>query len=132
MTFVIPIPPTAQQRARYSRWSTYKTSTQTEREAELEFYLRQLAPKERLSGYLRVDMRAFVPIPDSWSKSRKKLAAEGRIRPGSRPDLDNYDKQLWDAMTRSGWWKDDSIVVEGFHAKYYSDTPRWEVTVEML
>lgn len=136
MTFILPITPTAQQRVRHARVNglsmAYKSSTQKAHERELDIFLRRLAPKEPLSGYLRVDMRVFLPIPDSWSRLKKKRAAEGLLRPASRPDLDNYDKQLWDAMTRTGWWKDDAIVVEGFHAKYYSDTPRWEVSVEVV
>lgn len=136
MKFEIPIAPTAQQRARHARRNgismEYKSRSQKAHEADLHKFLVALAPSAPLSGYLRLDMRAFLPIPDSWPASKKKRALEGRIRPASRPDLDNYDKQLWDAMTRAGWWKDDALVVEGWHGKYYSDRPRWEVEVMQL
>lgn len=111
---------------------TYKDKGQKANERDLDFCLSQAAPTEPYLTDLRVDFSAFLPIPESWPRAKKKRAAEGLIRPSKKPDLDNFEKQLYDSMTRTGWMKDDCQVVEGFHAKYYSTEPRWEVTVTQL
>lgn len=135
-TLIIPIIPTAQQRARHANVNglhmAYKSKTQKVNEHDLDVWLRRHAPVTPHLADLRVDFSAFLPIPDSWSRVKKKQAANGLLRPSKKPDLDNYEKQLWDSMVRTGWMKDDSQVVEGFHAKYYSESPRWEITVTPL
>ena len=132
----IPIIPTAQQRARHANVNglhmAYKSKTQKVNEHDLDIWLRRHAPASPCLGYLCVDFRVFLPIPDSWSRVNKKRASDGLLRPAKKPDLDNFEKQLWDSMVRTGWMKDDSQVVEGFHAKYYSDSPRWEICFREL
>ena len=42
--------------------------------------------------------------------------------PVTRPDLDNLQKSIWDAVNGI-IWKDDSQIVMGAAEKRYSDTP---------
>jgi len=53
-----------------------------------------------------------------------------------RGDLDNYEKGLWDAMTKvGGWWVDDDQIVRNRTTKRFGaegETPGYRVTVEFL
>lgn len=53
----------------------------------------------------------------------------GFIRPTTKPDIDNVQKAVMDALT-GVWYVDDSQIVESHVGKWYSENPRVEVTVE--
>jgi Holliday junction resolvase RusA-like endonuclease len=40
---------------------------------------------------------------------------------GKKPDRDNLDKAVLDAITQSGFWRDDSLACFGTIRKYYTD-----------
>lgn len=64
----------------------------------------------------------------------KKPKTTKRVRPAG--DNDNYEKGLWDAMTKVGaWWKDDIQIVSNTTTKrwaYPGETPGYRVTVRFL
>lgn len=89
-----------------------------------------LAPKSRIpwDRVFRIDWVAYFPIPKSWSKARTAEMAGERHR--VKPDRDNIDKALLDALL-----KEDSIVSDtGKLLKRWDDGkgPRMEVTVWWL
>lgn len=47
-----------------------------------------------------------------------------RIWPIKPPDLDKLERGLWDAITKTGLWADDSLVVRSHPVKVYADTRR--------
>ena len=53
----------------------------------------------------------------------------GRYKP-TKPDAENFCKELQDVMTLLGWWGDDSQVVDLHIVKYYAEKAtifiRWE------
>ena len=53
-----------------------------------------------------VNWRAFIPMPGSWSK-KKRVEMVGRLHQ-QRPDRDNIDKAVLDAL-----WGEDSCVAAG-------------------
>lgn len=57
-----------------------------------------------------------------------------RIWPITPPDLDKYERGLWDAITKTGLWKDDSIVVRSHPEKVYADThaPGADVVIRVV
>lgn len=75
--------------------------------------LKELAPDfspEERQRDVRIDTEVVVRRP----KKTKK------VRP--RGDLDNYEKGLWDAMTKVGaWWKDDDQIVENRTTKRWTE-----------
>lgn len=99
-------------------------------EADVIALVADQAPPEPLSGPVRVWVDSFLPIPKSWSKTKTEAAALGEVRPTSRPDLDNLVKLVVDAMTRAGYWRDDSQIVEMGARKFYSHKPRTTARVE--
>ena len=79
-----------------------------------------------LDGPLSVIMKAFFPIPKSWTKARKRRAHYVT----SKPDLDNIAKSL-DALNNIVF-KDDAQVVDLFVRKLYDEQPRLEITVQRM
>lgn len=81
-----------------------------------------------LKGILYTHMIFYVPIPQSWSKKKKKQALEGLIEPITRPDLDNYLKMINDSLN-NGIIEDDSQITRSTEWKVYSDNPRIDIRI---
>ena len=73
--------------------------------------------------------RYYKPFPKSTPKSKQVLMELGAIRPLGKPDPDNYEKLLYDALLHV-LYRDDSVVVHGHHQKFFSAKPRVEVEVK--
>lgn len=61
----------------------------------------------------------FFPIPKSYSKSKRRRIAEGKIKHTKRPDVDNCAKAILDALNEVAY-KDDAQVVESRITKNYA------------
>ena len=48
----------------------------------------------------------------------------------AKPDTDNLQKGLKDAMTKLGWWKDDCQVFSEHVTKIYSRVPGIRIDIE--
>jgi len=138
MKFILPIIPKAQMRARHGRTKsgisiTYKAEAQREAEAHLTGLLQAFRPPMPLEGPLGLGVKAYMPVSESWAKTKKAAAKAGNIRPTSKPDLDNLMKNIKDCMTAMHFWADDKQVVEYLPGtgKYYDDGkgPRWEIEI---
>ena len=77
-----------------------------------------------LTGAIRIDFKAYIPMPESWSQ-KKKVALRGKYH-RQRPDLDNIEKALFDAL-----FQEDREIACGFGEKFWDDGKgeRIEVTV---
>jgi Holliday junction resolvase RusA-like endonuclease len=84
-----------------------------------------------LEGAVILKIAAYYPIPKSTSNKKKELMTRGEIRPTVRPDFDNVIKIFADALSALAY-KDDSQVVGSEFCKYYSDSPRCEISIEEL
>lgn len=74
-------------------------------------------------------MDVYRQIPKSLAKYKRVLAIEGKLRPITKPDVDNYVKGIKDGL--SGIiWQDDKQVVSMTVRKWYSEEPRAEITVK--
>lgn len=138
--FTINIEPTAQRRVRHGVVNrgkkifshAYKDSKQKNNETALEYLLLKHIPKEPFSGALAVHFIAYLPYPKTMKKSDKQLAAENKLYPVKKPDVDNLTKQLLDALTRLRFWNDDCQIIEVCSKKLYDTIPRWEVEIKQL
>lgn len=139
MKFTIPIIPKAQMRARHGRTKTgfsvtYKAEAQRRAEDNLCAALLPYRPEKPLTGAQWLGLRAYLPIPQSWPKSKKAQAQSGAIRPTSKPDLSNLIKHVEDCLEALNFWENDSQVVEYLPGigKYYDDGngPRWEIEIK--
>lgn len=138
MEFTLNVCPTTQIRVRHAVAQkknkyfarAYKCEQQKFNELELEYHLMKHRPKEPLSKAAIVKFIGYLPIPKSFSKKKREQALNLEIVPVTKPDVDNLTKQLFDALTRMGFWTDDKIVFSLTAIKLYSDKPRWEVSIE--
>ena len=84
-----------------------------------------------MAGPLSLKVTAYLPIPMSWSGKRIAEAEKGKIKPDSKPDLDNLIKNICDCLTAMSFWHDDKQITSLSAAKFYNDGrgPRWEVEI---
>lgn len=91
---------------------------------------RAMEGRGQLQGALIVEVRAFLPIPTSRSKSWKAAALSGDVRPTTRPDCDNFAKVV-DGLNGIAW-NDDAQIVSLLATKHYSDRPRLELVAKEI
>lgn len=84
--------------------------------------------KPPLDIALTVFAEAFMPIPASWSKRKQAAAVSGELVPTGKPDGDNIQKCVGDALNKI-IWIDDSQIVMWQCLKLYSDFPRLRISV---
>jgi Holliday junction resolvase RusA-like endonuclease len=77
------------------------------------------------------DLTFYMPIPKSTSKKKREDMISGKIRPAKTPDRTNLCKQLEDIL-QGIVIKNDSKIVDGRVAKYYSETPHTLIHIEVL
>ncbi len=75
--------------------------------------------------------RVYVGI--KWGMENPTVMVAGKIRPTTKPDLDNCIKNLKD-VCKGVFWQDDKQVVEYLPGtgKYYGDPARWEIEIETM
>ena len=79
---------------------------------------------------LRLDVTFFRLIPKSYGKKRRD-EMDGKYIV-VRPDLDNYEKALYDSMNGVIYIDDSQIVEHTTRKIWVKDDPRIEVTIERL
>ena len=90
-----------------TRWGVYYGKIYAEWIKEADALIK--TAKHTLTGPLEVTT-GFRP---------KKPKTTKRLFP--RGDLDNYEKALWDAITRKKFWEDDDLIVDSHSSKRFSD-----------
>lgn len=133
---VIPGEPCGKQRARtfYDRRVGRVVSKTPEKTKSYEALIRELfAVKYEgfppLAGPVRLRVNAYRGIPKSESRKRAERMEATIIRPITRPDASNVLKSVEDALNGLAY-RDDSQIVEILVQKYYSRTPRVEISIE--
>lgn len=134
--YVIPGPAVAQGRPRITTANGYPRAYDPPKSRAYKQFVRacvmqQGRPEKLLTGALRVDTVEYRRIAASFRKAQRVEAAQGAVRPITKPDMDNVEKAVWDALTGLVW-KDDAQVVDGRRAKFYSTEPRVEIEIEEL
>ena len=88
-----------------------------------------MAKAPPLEGAVSARVVVTLPVPESWSRAKRADALAGRVRPASRPDLDNYVKAVLDGCN-GAVWRDDSQIVSLSAEKRYGSEPSAMVEVE--
>ena len=90
----------------------FKKASVSALRTELEWRLKQFKPKTPSERPVRLFLVLYFDIKDKskWGKVKD-----------TRPDCDNSAKELIDAMTDMGFWKDDALVADLHIKKYYSE-----------
>ncbi len=77
---------------------------------------------------IRLSLIITLAIPDSWPQWKRELALAGRIEPTVKPDADNVEKAVKDALN-GVVWVDDCYVVSGAKEKLYGPHPGVRILV---
>lgn len=135
ISFVVYGEPVAQGRPRFSSQGGFVKAYDPAKSRDFKKYVKVIASEHRpetlLEGPLQLLVRVYKPTLKNFSKKKKAAAEQGELRPITKPDIDNYVKGVKDACNQI-IWKDDSQVVELIVSKWYSETPRVEITVKPL
>ena len=110
-------------------YNGHAVTPQTTRDYEEEAALAYKAKvKKTYHGAVGVRIRAYFKIPKGVSKAVRQMMEDGVRRPTKKPDIDNIDKIILDALNGIAF-DDDKQVVEETLSKFYSVHPRVEVEV---
>ncbi len=127
--FEIPGEPQGKDRPKFNSRSkvTYTPQKTRDYEAFVRYccYI-QNTGNELFSGAVKARITAYFAIPKSASKRVRADMIAGVILPTKKPDLDNIEKTILDALNGLAY-RDDSCVTEIASRKFYSETPRVEV-----
>jgi len=136
MTIELTVPgePQGKLRAKAVRIGKHVSTYTPGKTVKFETYIRELFAVKYsdfvpLEGALMLKFIAWVSIPMSTSKKKKILMQEGVIRPTKKPDVDNIEKLILDAL-QSLAFKNDSQFVSVLSFKYFSERPRLEIKIE--
>lgn len=117
--------PIAQKRPRFARRGSYVGcyDEQAKLKEGIRWQLRSQYKADPLPVPIALDLVFFMPIPKSSSSLKKRQMANGVISHVKKPDLDNLQKFILDALNGE-LFKDDSQIVEIRAKKIYADKPR--------
>ena len=82
-------------------------------------------------GPVRVEVMVYLPIPKSWPKYKRELAAQQQVYATSKPDWDNFGKAICDGMN-AVVYVDDAQIIECRLRKEYATLPEVNVLVQPL
>lgn len=129
---VIPGKPLGKQRPRVLKNGHTYTPDKT---VNYETLVRQLYIEnyfgKKLEGPIKAVVTAYMYIPKSESKKRKRKMLKNEILPCKKPDWDNIGKIITDALNGLAY-EDDKQIVDARVVKLYGDRPRVEVELEEI
>lgn len=124
----IPGIPVSKGRPRVGKWGTYTPEKTVNYENLVKYCYMEQGQERKLDGPLRMDVCFFFPIPKSVSNKKSLDMDKGVIKHTKKPDLDNCIKAIADSLNGFAY-EDDSQIMTLTACKYYSSTPRAEVTI---
>ncbi len=77
---------------------------------------------KRYTGAFRIDITFYFPRPKNHFRTGRFAGEKKPNAPGyhtKRPDRDNLDKAVLDALTQCGFWVDDAQAAAGEILKFY-------------
>lgn len=107
---------TAQMRRHTKSGTTYKTAAMKYAEALFLAIMRERKPERPFVG--PVDLTLSLTWPHTAKSLQNGLQA---VPKESKPDLENAEKMIIDAMTKAGYWKDDAQVARKTTSKFHGD-----------
>lgn len=130
----IPGKPHGNERAADGKYGKYLPAKSREYQDRIAWILRKAIGRSPVpsSKPFAFTILAFYPVPQSWPVWKKQGALDGHIVPTVKPDVDNIEKAVYDALNEVAYKDDAQIVnVNGF-VKRYAKEPRLEITIETL
>lgn len=130
--FEIPGPVTGKGRPRINTYTCRAyTPNKTKEYEELtkQYFVLKYPRYIPLEGRIKVSIIAYFKIPKGTNKSNSELMLKGIISPTKKPDVDNIEKIVLDAMNTLAF-KDDSQITKLDIEKVYSEEEKVYVKIE--
>lgn len=138
MKLILEIEPKPQSRPRFARRGSFTTTYEDKdmkawRSHCSLLVAKQYTAKPILEGALMAKVRFYIKPPQYISKIKKNQQAllDEVIPVDKKPDIDNYEKALYDSMSGIVF-KDDGQIALHDVGKFYSLNPRIVVEVNRL
>lgn len=134
VNFSIPGRPRGKERARQApgHQRPYTPAQTIAAEKEIAQLFRQArGPGPPLTGPVSLTVTAVFRIPVGWPRALREQAARGLVPYTGKPDRDNIEKLVCDALNGLAWC-DDAQIAAGPVLKRYGGPARTEVRVESL
>jgi Holliday junction resolvase RusA-like endonuclease len=84
-----------------------------------------------IDGPVDVELVILLPVPASWPKKKQAAALQGQVYPTKKPDIDNVEKAIFDAIN-GVVWHDDVQVCDVSKRKRYAEVPGVHVVVKPI
>lgn len=133
VSLIIDGEPIAKARPRFSKYGhayTPKKTAQYEKKIKDAYRTQPNTFKFERSAALMVSIIFSMPIPQSYSKKRRKWILDGYEHYTKKPDIDNLAKAVLDALNGVAW-EDDSQIVTLNLRKEYSEHPSVWVSIRL-
>lgn len=117
--FTIPGIPVPKARPRVVRGHAFTPKKTKDYEALVKDVYRMTVGEYLGDSAIVATIDLYFPIPESYSKSKKRRIADGEIKHTKRPDVDNCAKAILDALNEVAY-KDDAQIVESRITKHYA------------
>lgn len=117
--FTIPGIPVPKARPRVVRGRAFTPKKTKDYEALVKDVYRLTVGEYLGDSAIVATIDLYFPIPESYSKSKKRRIADGEIKHTKRPDVDNCAKAILDALNEVAY-KDDAQIVESRITKHYA------------
>lgn len=138
VSFTIPMVPEPSHRPRLCGYRVYVPGAAKNQ----SFFNKNVLPKLKglfITTPCKIDVGIYCQTPKSFTKTQQILAEMRLLRPWvNTGDVDNYDKAVFDMMQPNekrghvGIMSNDCLIIESHTNKYYSRTPRYEVTITYM
>ncbi|MGQ2376298.1 RusA family crossover junction endodeoxyribonuclease [Companilactobacillus zhachilii] len=122
--------PVAAARPRVTRWGTYIAEPYKSYKKYIEALYAEKYHNEQLFDRgipLVAHIHFYRPIQKGLSKKEYLRRANHEVKPAIKPDLDNYEKAIYDGLKKA--WFDDGQIVKHETEKDYDENPRTEIEV---
>jgi Holliday junction resolvase RusA-like endonuclease len=120
--------PRGKGRPRFGNGHTFTPAATRSYEAALRFAAQQaMGSRTPLVGPLTLVMEARMPVPASWSRTKKEAALAGKYPATNKPDCDNILKSI-DSLNQIVF-VDDKQIVRATVNKRYSAHPGLTIDV---
>lgn len=133
--FDIPGQPIGQGRPRFSRHGkyvqTYDPPKSRQYKALVTQKLQQVYAGKPISCPIKITVKAYFGVPESYSKRRTHECLSGVEKPDKKPDADNIVKGVMDALNGIAY-EDDKQVISMHVYKTYAETGHVSVTIEEI
>lgn len=138
VSFIIPDVPEPSHRPRLSGYRFYVPGAAKKQ----SFFNRVVVPTLKglfITTPCKISSDIYLPTPKSFSTVQKILAEMRILRPwGNVGDNDNFAKAIYDQMQPNekrghvGIMANDCLIIDSDEHKYYSATPRYEITISFM